>query len=214
MTIQQLRDLEDSEAVVSNKRIFNMGVVLCCVILFQLIIIICMITSPKEVIEKEVEVTKEVEVPVIVEVAKEVETIKEVMVEVPIEIEPTYTISSEEREMLARLVFLEANTESLECQKAIVSTIINRWQYGHWGDTLKDVVYAQDQFTPSGHIWKTTPNETNYEAVDAVIRDGITIPEYVMYFRLDWGFSNVWDGYVEYAKIDNVCFGYFTKDIQ
>jgi hypothetical protein len=179
----------------------------------ELIIIICLATTPAEVI-KEVEVTKEVEVPVIVEVTKEIEVTKEV--EVPVEVEPTYAyeVSSEEREMLARLVFLEANTESIDCQMAIVSTIINRWQYGHWGDTLADVVYAQDQFTPSGQIWKTTPGEANYEAVDRVLKNGVTLPEYVMYFRLDWGFSNVWDGYTEYTKIDDVCFGYFFKDVQ
>ena len=216
MITQQRRGLEGSEAVGSKKSIFSAFVILCCAVLIELVIIICLANAPKEVQVKEV--TKEVEVPVVVEVIKEVEIIKEIpveiLVEVPIEIEPTYVISSEEREMLARLVFLEANTESLECQKAIVSAIINRWQYGHWGDTLEDVVYAQDQFTPSGDIWKTTPNETNYEAVDTVIRDGITIPEYVMYFRLDWGFSNVWDEYVEYDKIDRTCFGYFTKDVQ
>lgn len=195
-----------------NKRLYNTIITLCCVVALELMIIICMATSPAEV--KEVEVTKEIEVPVIVEVTKEIEVTKEV--EVPAEVEPTYAyeVTSEEREMLARLVFLEANTESLECQKAIVSTIINRWQYGHWGDTIADVVYAQDQFTPSNQIWKTTPGETNYEAVDAVLKYGVTIPEYVMYFRLDWGFSNVWDGYIEYAKLDNTCFGYFTRDVQ
>lgn len=195
-----------------NKRLYNTIITLCCVVILELMIIICLATTPTKI--KEVEVTKEIEVPVIVEVTKEIEVTKEV--KVPVEVEPTYTyeVSSEEREMLARLVFLEANTESIDCQMAIVSTIINRWQYGHWGDTLADVVYSQDQFTPSGQIWKTTPGEANYEAVDRVLKDGVTLPEYVMYFRLDWGFSNVWDGYVEYMKIDNVCFGYFLKDVQ
>ena len=190
----------------------NKFIAVCGVVIVELIIIICLAIAVKTA--NEVEIIKEVEVPVLVEVTKEIEVTKEVTV--PVEVEPTYAyeVSSEEREMLARLVFLEANTESIECQKAIVSTIINRWQYGHWGDTLADVVYAQDQFTPSGQIWKTTPGEINYQAVDEVLKNGVTLPEYVMYFRLDWGFSNVWDGYAEYAKLDSVCFGYFTKDVK
>lgn len=54
-----------------------------------------------------------------------------------------YDITSVEREMLARLVYREANTESIECQEAIVSVVINRWQDGRWGNTLKEVVYAK-----------------------------------------------------------------------
>ena len=93
--------------------------------------------------------------------------------EVFVEIEPTYvySISSEEREMLARLVYLEANIESLECQKAVVSVVINRWQNGYWGDTLKDVVYAPNQFSPAYLIPNTTPTNTNYEAVDYVLKN-------------------------------------------
>ena len=62
-----------------------------------------------------------------------VEKEKEVIVEV--EKEPTYThnITHAEREMLARLVYREANIESLECQMAVVSVVINRWQDGRWG---------------------------------------------------------------------------------
>jgi small subunit ribosomal protein S3 len=61
-----------------------------------------------------------------VEVIKEVKVAKEKIVEV--EKEPTYkyNISSVEREMLARLVYLEANTESLECQRAVASVVIER----------------------------------------------------------------------------------------
>ena len=141
---------------------------------------------------------------------KEVE--KNVVVEITKDHTYKYNVTSAEREMLARLVYLEANTESLECQMAIVSVVINRWQNGMWGDTLEDVVYYPYQFTPSGLIDKTTPTETNYAAVDYVLQNGATLPSYVMYFRADWGFSNVWDEYVEHEKIDNVCFGYFLKD--
>lgn len=124
--------------------------------------------------------------------------------------EYVYNITSVEREMLARLVYREANTESIECQEAVVSVVINRWQDGRWGDTLEEVVYAKDQFTPASLLYCTTPNETNYEAVDEVIQNGCTIPEYVLFFRADYHFK--WKGYKAYQKIDSTCFGYIEKD--
>ena len=149
---------------------------------------------------------KEVEKEVIVEVEKEVtvEVVKE-----PIN---AYNITSEEREMLARLVYLEANTESLECQMAIVSVVINRWQDGRWGNTLEDVVYAPYQFTPSNLIYQTTPTELNYTAVDLVLQNGCTLSPYVMFFRTNHHFD--WQGYKPYTQIDYTCFGYFEGDVK
>lgn len=125
---------------------------------------------------------------------------------------PVYNVTSMEREMLARLVYREANTESIECQQAVASVVINRWLSGYWGNTLEDVVYAPYQFSPSNLLYCTTPTETNYEAVDYVLENGVTIPEYVMYFRLDFHFN--WKGYKAYQKIDNTCFGYMEKDMK
>ena len=149
---------------------------------------------------------KEVEKEVIVEVEKEVtvEVVKE-----PIN---AYHITSEEREMLARLVYLEANTESLECQMAIVSVVINRWQDGRWGNTLEDVVYTPYQFTPSNLIYQTTPTELNYTAVDLVLQNGCTLSPYVMFFRTNHHFD--WQGYKPYTQIDYTCFGYFEGDVK
>ena len=135
---------------------------------------------------------------------------KEVIVEVETEVTYAYSITSVEREMLARLVYREANIESLECQMAVVSVVINRWKDGRWGDTLEDVIYSPYQFTPANLIYKTTPTELNYTAVDLVLKNGCTLPPYCMYFRADYHFD--WDGYKPYTQIDCTCFGYFVTD--
>ena len=144
------------------------------------------------------------------EITREIE--KEVFVEVTKDPTYAYNITSVEREMLARLVYLEANTESLECQMAVASVVINRWQSGKWGDTLRSVIYYPYQFTPAGLIPKSTPTELNYTAVDLVIQNGCTLSPYVMYFRADYHFD--WEEYKPYSQIDNVCFGYFEKDVK
>lgn len=169
----------------------------CIIIkLISIIILLCIIISiiPKEA--ETIEIIKEVEKEVIVEVEKE----------------PTYAydITSIEREMLARLVYREANTESLECQMAVASTVINRWQDGRWGDTIEEVIYSPYQFTPANLLYKTTPSELNYTAVDLVLQNGSTLPSHCMYFRADHHFD--WQGYKPYAQIDYTCFGYFEAD--
>jgi spore germination cell wall hydrolase CwlJ-like protein len=164
---------------------------------------------PMEVI-KEVEVVKEVEIEkeVIVEVEKEVIVEKEVEVE----IEPAYVynITSAEREMLARLVYLEGGIEPIECQRAIVSVVINRWQNGYWGDTIEEVIYAKAQFSPASKIKTTTPTETQYEVVDYVLKNGCTLPEYVLYFRANY--HHKWTGYQPHKVIGRTYFGYLEKD--
>lgn len=181
-----------------------------------ILLILILITKPPKIKTETVEVIKEkiveveVEKEVVVEIEKEV--IVEVEKEIVIEVEPTYAynITSVEREMLARLVYLEANTESLECQIAIISVIINRWQSGIWGDSIEDVVYAEHQFSPAKNIKITTPTAQNYEAVDYVLRYGCTLPQYVMYFRANY--HHGWGEYQPYKTIDRVCFGYFERD--
>lgn len=157
------------------------------------------------IIPPQVEI-KEIEKEIVVEVEKEV------MVEVVKEPTYAYNITSTEREMLARLVYREANTESLECQMAVISVVINRWQDGRWGNTIADVIYSPYQFTPSTLIYKTTPTELNYTAVDLVLQNGCTLSPYVMYFRTDHHFD--WDGYRPYTQIDYTCFGYFEGDVK
>lgn len=124
--------------------------------------------------------------------------------------EPALIVTSEERELLAKLVYREANTESVECQKAVISVVFNRLASGRWGDTINDVVYYPNAFTPAtfGLLETARPNETNYEAVDYVLERGSTLPEYVRYFRADYHHS--WEGYEGYTVIDSTYFGYFT----
>jgi spore germination cell wall hydrolase CwlJ-like protein len=121
-----------------------------------------------------------------------------------------YSVTEEERLLIAQLVYREANTESLECQKAIVSVLFNRLACGKWGDTIEEVIYYKNAFTPAtaGLLEGVNPTKTNYEAVDFVLENGPTLPTYVRYFRA--GYHHKWSGYEGYTAIDHTYFGYFT----
>jgi spore germination cell wall hydrolase CwlJ-like protein len=190
--------LEDSAVVISKNNVNRIIITLFCIICIQFGLITWLANKTPETITQQVEVVKEVEV----------------IKEVPVEVEPTYiyTITSAEREMLARLVYREANVESVECQRAVVSVVLNRLGNGRWGNSVEDVIYAAGQFSPAYLISSTTPNNTNYEAVDYVLKNGSTLPSYVLYFRANYHFN--WQGYKPYTSIDQTYFGYLEKDFK
>ena len=134
-----------------------------------------------------------------------------------------YDVTSEEREMLAKLAHLESSICSQECQKAVISVVFNRLESGRWRKdmnndgviTLYDIVYYPWAFTPvsNGMMDDCKPTSKDYAAVDAVLANGPTVPTYVRYFRANYHFSNKnsgWETYVGYCSIDNVYFGYFS----
>jgi hypothetical protein len=157
-------------------------------------------------IEEEIEETSSIEI---------IEVIKEVPVYIYVDRTNKIEITNEEREMIARLVYLEARGESFETQCGVVSVVINRLRNGYWGNTIKDVIFASGQFTPAKSIYKTTPKEMNYEAVDFVLEYDVTLPYYVMYFNAG-GFR-----YTPYKETgvnstyinDKTCFSYMGKNI-
>lgn len=121
-------------------------------------------------------------------------------------VEPAYNLTLAERELLAQLLYHEARGESLECQKAVASVVLNRLDSGIWGDTLKDVIYAKNQFEPvaKGLIPNTKPLQKQYEAIDYVLENGATVPEEVLYFRADHYFEWATD----FMNMDNTYFSF------
>ena len=138
---------------------------------------------------------------------------KEVLEEEKREQEPSQVLylTEEERELLARLVHQEGNIESLECQIAIASVVINRVNAGIFGgDNIYDVIYAKGQFSTAYMLDETVPNETNYEAVDYVIQNGPSIPYYVCFFRANYYFKE----YTPYCNIDHTYFSYRQSHVE
>lgn len=117
-------------------------------------------------------------------------------------------ISSEDRELLAKLLYLEGRGESVECQKAIISVVVNRLNSGYWGKTYREVIYSKNQFSPAKYISKTEATKTQYEVVDDIIKNGTTLPCYVLYFRA----GHFFDWCKSYVQIDNTYFSYTQKD--
>lgn len=85
---------------------------------------------------------------------------------------PVVELTEEEKTMLLKLSMAErGNAECTECIALVMRTVLNRVEAGRFGQSIKSVIFAQDQFTPvsDGSYYKAEPNERCLEALDMVI---------------------------------------------
>lgn len=106
--------------------------------------------------------------------------------------EPLYEeITAEERELLARVVYAEANTETLEGQIAVAQVVLNRVRSESFPDTVSEVIYQERQFSTAPILDSVTPTENNYEAVDLAFELEV-VPYDVLYFSRGAENDRVW----------------------
>ena len=143
----------------------------------------------------ETEIAGQQEVRVIFLPAEEFLQIEGSVEEQPVELESRYApITEEERELIARIVYLEARGEPAEGQQAVAEVILNRVAAENFPDTVADVVYQENpqQFTTAPRIDEAAPGEAQYAAVDAATSGEAVLPMDVVYFSQQPENGNVW----------------------
>ena len=99
--------------------------------------------------------------------------------------EPTSAITSteaitstdQERYLMAKVVKCESGNCSDDVQQAVASSIINRVDDQRFPDTITEVIYSPNQYTPTmlPSWWdKWEPTQKEYDNVDAVLAKGAT----------------------------------------
>ncbi len=120
-----------------------------------------------------------------------------------------FSVTKDERELMARIVYLEAGTSSDKTMRAVASVIFNRLGSGKMGKTIDGVIFYPGAFSTAKRAAKCVPSQRAYDAVDYVIMNGPTLPKYVRYFR-DW-YHHQWEGYAGYCVLDDIYFGYMKN---
>ncbi len=106
--------------------------------------------------------------------------------------------------LAAQLTQLENRGGSLKGYKAVVSVVLNRLSHIHFPDTIRGVIYQNNQFTVVDSIPGTTPCNNALKAAREVLNgSGSTLPSDVVFFRAaslgtDWGNDKKY-----YCTIDN-----------
>ncbi|MGE5494584.1 MAG: cell wall hydrolase [Burkholderiales bacterium] len=115
--------------------------------------------------------------------------------------EPTPTpskYSDEEKELIARVVYAESRGEPFEGQIAVAAVILNRYESGKFGKSVRSVVYAKEQFAVSSKY-----SDENMAAVEAAIA-GTDYPDTMYYFQKSK--RKKWGDKIYYARIGNHSF--------
>lgn len=83
------------------------------------------------------------------------------------------TVSSYEKDLLARLVRAEAQGEPYAGKVAVAEVVLNRVDHPAFPDTIQDVIYQEGQFSPvvSGEINKPADTESK-KAVEEALTSG------------------------------------------
>lgn len=115
-------------------------------------------------------------------------------------------LTDDEIWMLATLVYLEGGVESIECQEAIASVVINRMLTED--KSMSEVIYAPGQFSVAYLVDSSMPDDVALGAVMSVVVNGTTVPKCVTYFRAghyhEWNSSRI----IPFCQIDNTYFSY------
>lgn len=88
----------------------------------------------------------------------------------------TSSVSGSELTALYRIVEAEATGETIECKKNVTSVILNRAKNKDFPDSIIDVVFQKDQFSPISdrRYWSVEVTEDTIQAVNNVLTYGTT----------------------------------------
>lgn len=103
--------------------------------------------------------------------AKEKNRIASVTQNIVIETKPAISVTDEEYDILLHIVASEAGGCDIKGQILVVNVILNRVGNVKFPNSIKDVVFQKNQFTPAlnGSIWKARVSELTKEAVDKAL---------------------------------------------
>ncbi len=105
---------------------------------------------------------------------------------------PGISLTDEERELLASVIWVEAQGEPAEGQQAVAEVVLNRLYSDRFPDTLRNVIYAENQFRSVPYLKDAEPTQTQYQAIDRAIYGPYVLPDNVFYFATYKATKNVW----------------------
>ena len=105
---------------------------------------------------------------------------------------PGLTLTMDDLDLLAKVVWVEAQGESFEGQQAVAEVVLNRLSSENFPNTMRDVIYAEGQFRSAAYLEDATPWQVQYEAIESALYGPYVLPMDVMYFARQPANYNVW----------------------
>ncbi|WP_309118180.1 cell wall hydrolase [Paenibacillus sp.] len=121
------------------------------------------------------------------------------------ELRPADPYTEEDMQLLAKLVQVEAGSESYEGQLAIANIILNRVKDSRFPNTIRDVIYSGRQFPPAhnGLLDRSEPNDSALRATRDALDGKNNIEDAVYFYNPDVTGGSFWDRLEVVAEIGN-----------
>ncbi len=105
---------------------------------------------------------------------------------------PGLELSADEEDLLARMVWVEAQGEVFEGQQAIAEVVLNRLKSHEFQDTVTGIIQADNQFRSTAYLDQAKPTSVQYEAIRRAIEGPYVLPEEVVHFATYPVTDHVW----------------------
>ena len=92
------------------------------------------------------------------------------------------TLSQEDRDLIARLICMEGESEPFEGQQGIAEVILNRMAADNFPNTADGVIHAEGQFLAADRLYLAKPTHTQYEAVERALNGPYVLEGDVVFF--------------------------------
>lgn len=110
-------------------------------------------------------------------------------------VEPRYPgveLSQEDIQLLAKVIWVESRGEPARGQQAIAEVVLNRLVSDDFPDSVRDVLYQDNQFRSINFIKDATPTQAQYDAIEDALNGPYVMPMDVMHFATYPVNNNVW----------------------
>lgn len=105
---------------------------------------------------------------------------------------PEVELTLKEQNLLASMIWVEAQGEPFEGQQAIAEVVLNRLVSDSFQDTVSGVIYAENQFRSAAFLEEAEPTSIQYEALERALEGPYVLDEDVVYFATYPVTENVW----------------------
>lgn len=105
---------------------------------------------------------------------------------------PGVELTQEEKDLMARLICMEAQSEPFEGQQAIAEVILNRLVADNFQSSISNIIHAEGQFKSADRLYAAKPTHTQYEAIDRALNGPYVLPIDVVFFASYKVNDNVW----------------------
>lgn len=105
---------------------------------------------------------------------------------------PDINLTFAERQLLAKVIWVEARGESPEGQQAVAEVVLNRMLSKNFPEKLRDVIYEDGQFRSVKFLDDAKPGQSQYRAIENALYGPNILPMDVVYFATFKTNDNYW----------------------